>query len=130
MKRTFRSWLADWLRSNRKEPARFRTERTDRLPRTPKPNVVYQIGDEDCVWSAALRCPCGCGDVIHLSLVTDASPAWRIQKRRNGEITVLPSVWRTVGCRSHFIIYRSRVVWCSDDSPEFDRWRWLDYCQK
>jgi hypothetical protein len=123
MKLTFRRWLADWLRSHRAVPAFFRTERTDRVPRAPRPNVIYQIGDEDCVWAAALSCPCGCGDVIQLSLVSDASPSWQIQKRRNGEVTLLPSVWRTVGCRSHFIIYRSRVVWCSDDSPEAER-RW------
>ena len=124
MKRTFRSWLAGWLRLNRSEPVRFRTERTDCVPKVPCPDVIYQVGDEDCVWVAALRCPCGCGDIIQLSLVRDVSPSWRLQTRRNGEVTLLPSVWRTVGCKSHFIIYRSRIVWCTNDSPEVDRWRW------
>jgi hypothetical protein len=122
MKQKFRSWLADWLRSHRDEPAHFRTEKLHHLPKLLQPNVIYQIGDEDCVWAASLCCPCGCSDVIQLSLVQDASPSWKIQKRKNGEVTLLPSVWRTVGCRSHFIIYRSRVVWCSNDAPEMDRW--------
>lgn len=119
MKPTFKSWLAKWLRSHRREPIRFRTERVDRLPKIIKADLIYQIGDEDCVWAAALRCPCGCGDVIQLSLVHDTSPSWRIQERKSRDITLLPSVWRTVGCRSHFIIYRSRLIWCSNDT-----WDW------
>ena len=23
-----------------------------------------------------------------------------------------PSVWRTTGCKSHFIVWRSRIYWC------------------
>jgi hypothetical protein len=118
----FRKWLAGWLRSHRDASASFTTQRADRVPKKLRPGVIYQVGDEDCVWAAALSCPCGCGDIIQLSLVRDASPSWHIQQRRNGEVTLLPSVWRTVGCKSHFIIYRSRVVWCSDDAPEVGRY--------
>jgi hypothetical protein len=119
MRRIFRKRLADWLRANRREPPRFRTQKTKRLPDLIRPNVIYQIGDDECVWAAALRCPCGCEDVIHLSLVHDARPSWRLQKHRNGHVTLLPSVRRTVGCRSHFIIYRSRVIWCLHEVEEY-----------
>ena len=107
--------MADWLRHHRREPAQFRLQKTKRLPDVVHSNVIYQIGDNECAWAAALRCPCGCKDVIHLSLVSDAQPSWIIQKHKNGNVTLLPSVRRTVGCKSHFIIYRSRVIWCLHD---------------
>lgn len=117
MTRRFRRWLADWLRANRRRPRDFRPEFVTAWPSVPTPGVLYRLGDSDCEWAAGLRCPCGCGAFIQLSLVQDASPSWRIVPHGSGEVTLLPSVWRTVGCRSHFIIYRSRILWCRSDDP-------------
>lgn len=122
MRRLFRKWLADWLRSHRREPARFRMERREQNPQTLQPDVIYQIGDDECVWAAVLQCPCGCREAIHLSLVRDSKPSWRIQAYKNGDVTLLPSVWRTVGCRSHFIIYRSRIIWCLSEHQDVETW--------
>jgi hypothetical protein len=124
MKEIFRNWLATWLRTHRHEPAEFRTLRVASMPEGPKPKVIYQIGDDECVWEAAMLCPCSCNQVIRLSLVKDARPSWRIQEFKNGEVTLLPSVWRTIGCKSHFIIYRSRILWCTWDRREMDNETW------
>jgi hypothetical protein len=112
MSSLFRNWLAHSLWSKRRDSTRFRWQRTAQFPSVLRADTIYEIGDDDCTWSAALRCPCGCGEMIHLSLVQDATPSWRILKAKSGLVTLLPSVWRTVGCKSHFIIYRGRIIWC------------------
>lgn len=73
---------------------------------------MFIVGDEKSAWMALLQCPCGCGDAIHLSLVTDGRPSWRVRTHRNGCVTSMPSVWRTTGCRRHFIVYRAYLLWC------------------
>ncbi len=30
-------------------------------------------------------------------------------------VSLYPSVWRHTGCKSHFIIWRSRIYWCDWD---------------
>lgn len=119
MKPTIRYWLADLLRRKRKEPARFKYTRVEIMPTRFDPDIVYVIGDDECQWAAVLLCPCGCGETIHLSLVTDTAPSWRVQKHKRGRVSLLPSVWRTVGCKSHFIIYHGHIFWCRDD---YDDW--------
>ncbi len=53
---------------------------------------------------------------------TDKQPI----RQADGAATLLPSVWRTTGCKSHFIIYKGRLIWCSsdywgnDDAPDFE----------
>ena len=110
----FMGWLKKLFgrRSWRSEP--FRCERVEEVPKAPKDKTVYIVGDDECAWAAALRCPCGCRDVIHLSLVADASPSWKLTEDADKSVTLLPSVWRTVGCQSHFVLYRGRVFWCSN----------------
>ena len=114
----FRYWLAQLLRGARGEPSRFRGARVEFPPQRLTADIVYIIGDDECQWAAVLLCPCGCGDAIHLSLATDSRPSWRIQEHRGGSVSLLPSVWRTVGCKSHFIIYRGRIFWCTDAYAE------------
>lgn len=126
MRLTIRKWLAEWLRLHRHEPVRFRTELALRTPHPIQPDVVYQVGDHECVWAALLRCPCGCGDVIQLSLVRDARPSWRVQMHKDGKVSLMPSVWRTTGCKSHFIVYRSRLIWCLPEHDSSELWRTTD----
>jgi hypothetical protein len=38
-------------------------------------------------------------------------PSWNIRRHPDGTVTVTPSVWRTKGCGSHFIIRKSRIHW-------------------
>jgi hypothetical protein len=79
--------------------------------------VIYLIGENSNPWSASFICPCGCKELISLSLIKADHPSWRASYRRDGsDITIHPSVWRTKGCRSHFFIRKGRVVWAMDDS--------------
>jgi hypothetical protein len=69
-------------------------------------------GKAGSLWCAAMLCPCGCGGGIHLSLVRGDKPSWRLDVDNSGRPTLYPSIWRTAGCRSHFLLRRGRVVWC------------------
>jgi hypothetical protein len=60
--------------------------------------------------SIVMKCPDGCGDDLTLNADPRAGKAWRVY-RRNGAITLYPSVWRTEGCKSHFIVLRRKIVW-------------------
>jgi hypothetical protein len=83
-------------------------------PRKPKANVLYMIG-YPAPWRAALLCPCGCESVIHLSLLRNDSPRWRLAISENGLPTLHPSVRRISGCRSHFFLVKGEVIWCDDE---------------
>src|SRR6266699_5277528 len=57
---------------------------------------------------AVFRCPCGCGELVTINLDERVGPHWRLIRRRGG-VSLSPSVWRTSGCRSHFILWKKRV---------------------
>lgn len=58
-----------------------------------------------------LSCPCGCGDELVVNLDPRAGPAWRLyQDWRGRQVSLFPSVWRRDGCRSHFIVWRDRIL--------------------
>ena len=61
--------------------------------------------------SAVFACPCWCRDVLVLNLDRAAGPAWRLRFRRGGP-ALMPSIWRTTGCKSHFIVWDGRIWWC------------------
>ncbi|MCQ1572731.1 DUF6527 family protein [Neorhizobium galegae] len=59
-----------------------------------------------------MRCPCGCGDTIELMVLDGARPRWDITVDHSGRPSLHPSVWRNIGCRSHFWVRRGRIQWC------------------
>lgn len=66
-----------------------------------------------------LACPCGCGEELPINLDARAGPAWRIyRQKKTGEVSVYPSVWRDVGCGSHFIIWSDQVFLFGGDDDE------------
>jgi len=64
--------------------------------------------------SLAMACPDGCGEQLTINLDERAGPAWRIYSSKQ-ELSIFPSVWRDTGCRSHFIVWRSKIYWCDWD---------------
>lgn len=65
-----------------------------------------------------MRCPCGCGDDLSINLDSRVGPAWRHYVRR-GALTLHPSYWRVDKCRSHFILWKNDIWWCT----------WEDYLE-
>ena len=45
-------------------------------PDTPESGVVHIIGEGGHSWFAVMRCPCGCGNPIRLSMVQESRPRW------------------------------------------------------
>lgn len=67
-------------------------------------------------------CPDGCGDTITINVDSRGGPAWRMRMTAKG-VTLMPSVWRTSGCRSHFILWEHEVYWCghwTDDETDLE----------
>jgi hypothetical protein len=113
--RSFRRKLVElwrWRRNSSDRRPRIRYKRVEDFPDPLKHATIYVAGEEPYPWAAAMVCPCGCGDVIELNLLEQASPCWSIRENIDGTITLTPSIWRTKGCRSHFLIRNSRIDWC------------------
>lgn len=92
-------------------PRRYRVLRIEEMIDNPKRFQLYAIGGE-YPWLASMLCPCGCGDLIQLSLLESDSPTWRLAINESGFPTLAPSVWRRKGCRSHFFVQEGLIVWC------------------
>jgi hypothetical protein len=120
LKKSLRNGLAKigkWLSppQRRTSQPRLRYERVDEFPDLLNPSTIYVAGEEPHMWAAAMLCPCGCGDVIELNLLEQASPCWSVRQHRDGSVTLTPSVWRRKGCRSHFFVRNNRIDWCALD---------------
>jgi hypothetical protein len=86
------------------------------IPEIIEPNKVYVVGEKRYKWVAVLVCPCGCKEIIQLNLLKLGNDSWRTIKHFDSSITIRPSIWRTVGCRSHFTIVRGWLNWYQEDS--------------
>lgn len=102
----------------RRNQRRVRYERVAEFPECLRPSTLYVAGEEPYVWAAAMICPCGCGETIHLNLLDEESPCWSVRVYRGRSVSVRPSVWRTKGCRSHFVIYKGQIEWWHLDTTE------------
>ena len=111
-----RARLADlrhWAASKaRRRAPRVGYQRVDEFPDLLKPSILYVAGEESHIWAAAMRCPCGCGDVIELNLLKEASPCWSVSRHPDGSVSLRPSIWRQKACRSHFFVRHGRIEWC------------------
>lgn len=81
------------------------------LPEHIGDKTIYIVGDKVQPWLMAFNCPCGCNNVIHLNLLKNANPCWKFNVTIKKKISISPSVWRTTGCKSHFIVENSKIKW-------------------
>ena len=89
----------------------YRSARVADAPDRPAKNVVYLVGEDGYEWSAVMKCPGGCGEVLEMNLLPDAKPVWRATEHSDGSISLYPSVWLKTGCRCHFVLDQSRIRW-------------------
>ena len=82
----------------------------DDVPKKIYPKVIYIIGHKTNPWLLLFFCPCGCEQKIQLNLLEESSPCWRYSLYKK-QITIRPSIWRDIGCKSHFIIKNGNVQW-------------------
>lgn len=93
-------------------PPIYRIVLTDDLPDVLCTDRVYVIGEEGVRWYVAMLCPCGCGAILHMSLHPQGRPRWNVSVHLDDTASLSPSVWRRVGCRSHFFLRAGRIEWC------------------
>ncbi len=92
----------------------FRARDAADLPDEIAARTVYVVGGREENWCAVLLCPCGCLETIQLALLKGGRFRWVVSTDRLGAPSIRPSVWRVVGCKSHFVMRCGRVVWCGD----------------
>src|ERR1700740_136421 len=92
--------------------SKYKIIRSSDEPRHIRACSVYLIGEGGLEWSAIMMCPCGCRETIRLNLIPASDrPVWKIRREKNGTATITPSVWRQVGCRSHFVLRSGEIRW-------------------
>lgn len=108
---------------DRSDPERFRHEFTEviTVERQGEARAVVASSPQRVVMvergharEVVFQCPCGCGEIVVINVDRAAGPAWRV-RIRGERLTLMPSVWRTTGCESHFVLWENQVCWC--------RWR-------
>ena len=82
----------------------------DALPK----NYVLVVGGPSYKKWAYLKCPCGCGDFVMLSISKKTRPSWSVSLDFFNRPTIYPSILQTSGCMSHFWIKKGVVKWCKD----------------
>lgn len=80
------------------------------VPLKPANKTIYIIGEQGYYWQFVMLCPCNCGSLLHMNLMNDHKPFWSYEIVNN-EISFTPSIDRMVGCKSHFFIKNSKIVW-------------------
>jgi hypothetical protein len=90
----------------------YRISRVSEKPECMNNRTVYLIGEDGAFWAAVFVCPCGCRAEVWLNLLKHKDrPTWTIEAGKRAEAHITPSVWRQVGCKSHFFIKRGRLIW-------------------
>ena len=83
------------------------------IPDSFIPRVLYVEGNKRRSFTAGFSCPCGCEEVILLSLLQGHNPRWVLKVDWLCRPTLSPSVWSKAGCRSHFFLNRGEIIWCN-----------------
>lgn len=108
------NWFAAlwaWITGSRRRPYRLVKVR-GRFPTRLDARGVYVLFEDSEPWEARMICPCGCGEELDLNLLPDDHPTWSVKSDEQGRATVHPSIWRRIGCRSHFILHDGIIEWC------------------
>lgn len=91
----------------------YKVELVNDEPDCVDDKIIYIIGEADFHAIAVMLCPCGCKSKIHLNLLPGNKPTWSITSLDKVP-TIKPSVWRKVGCKSHFFVRSGQVVWAKE----------------
>lgn len=82
------------------------------LPKYLKKETIYVVSEDGFAEHVSMLCPCGCNKVLHMNLIPDEKPCWKILTPNNKPLSLHPSVWRKKGCKSHFWFKNGKVIWC------------------
>lgn len=109
-----------WLRNLFIPPYRTRVTEGN-LPDQLKRKTLYIVQEDGFLEHVSMLCPCGCGRVLYMNLISDERPCWRITEHPDGTVSLHPSIWRKKNCQSHFWFRQGRIYWC--ESPPRSWWQ-------
>ena len=89
----------------------YRTERIADEPEIGAIGRIYLVADAGRCWAAVMACPGGCGQMLHMNLLPDVHPVWRLTEHADGSASLFPSVWLRNGCGCHFFVRHGRIDW-------------------
>ncbi len=89
----------------------YQVENAEDVPEYISNHAIFVIQDGNEPELLAFKCPCGCEATILLNLLSDTKPQWHFKISDGIIITISPSIWRTVGCKSHFWVVEGNVKW-------------------
>ena len=89
----------------------FKIDFVDDIPELMSDNTIFIVQDGNAPELLAFKCPCNCKANIILNLLEDASPKWSFEIKDGALIDIHPSVWRNVGCKSHFFVTNGKIRW-------------------
>ncbi len=104
-------WLVDVFCDVFDPPFRARYFEDDPEPSQLSKKTFGIVGNPDHRKYAHFLCPCECGEIIVLISNSKVRPRWTFDVDWLLRPTVTPSVWRTRGCESHFILDHGHVHW-------------------
>jgi hypothetical protein len=109
------TWLRKalaWVRGLFYRQRLIRSRNVAALPAQLDPHKLYVVGQNGHWWHVAMICPCGCKATLFMNLLPDEDPFWTLSEEADGGASLHPSVWRKIGCRSHFFLRQGRIQWC------------------
>lgn len=107
-------WLSAWMCGFfRRGAVPRKCAIVEELPDRLDEHTVYVVGENGFVWQVAMMCPCGCRKTLHLPVLENTNPRWRYVIHEDNTVSLNPSVWRRVGCQSHFHLRRGVILWCA-----------------
>lgn len=82
----------------------------------PSKTLLLTKKGNDFTW-VRYKCPCGCGELISLSLSPVISPYWSMAISQDNskrlQVTITPSIYmRNTKCCAHYFITANKVIWC------------------
>jgi Family of unknown function (DUF6527) len=103
--------LPKWLSQFFKKEKLYKYKYVEDVPDELRSGTLYIICNDNCPWQVVMLCPCGCEKALHMNLIKDNNPRWKIKIHKKKKISLHPSVWRKVGCESHFFVTKGKIVW-------------------
>lgn len=107
------AWIVRWFTGFFRPRYGFKEVRGAFPPKLRRA-TLYVLKEDGTPWQAAMICPCGCNATLEMNLLPDERPMWRYNVNAKGYPSLYPSVWRRVGCRSHFFLREGQIMWAND----------------
>ena len=109
--RTAREWFRS-LFNREPKPRGIVYFEADELPQELPAFDIAVAREDGTLWTAGMRCPCGCGRRLEVMLLPEVKPRWDLRVDDEGRPTLHPSIWLKDGCKAHFFLRSGIVEWC------------------